>query len=73
MINPDNSISSSAAKSSVRLMNVNNNYNAVNNGHSGTSNAVSIGDYEKISPSYAYNRYSSNTANLTRPNKIVSE
>ena len=69
MINPDNSISSSAAKSSVRLINVNKNYNTVNNGHSGTLNAVSISDYEKISPSYAYNSYSNNTANLTRPSK----
>lgn len=71
-INPDNSISSSAANSSIRLMNVNNNYNAVNSSNSVTKNAVTT-NCGKNSPRYVYNGYSTTTANLTKSNQAVSE
>jgi len=71
-INPDNSISSSAANSSIRLMNVNNNYNAVNSSNSVIKNAVTT-NCGKNSPRYVYNGYSTTTANLTKSNQAVSE
>lgn len=76
MINLDNSISSSAANSSIRQINVNNNYNAVISGNSGTTNAVRInyaGHAGINSPSYVYNGYSTNNSNLTKFNDVVDK